>query len=174
LGAGASGTTTWSTLPITLGAGKNTFVVTAYDTFGNTATDTIDIYGCNATTFPGYVAFSSFVNGHCYARSGTSMSRDTAVTDCASIGGTLATIADAAENTSVSSLGTGDRWIGLNDLMTEGTFDWPTAEPYFYTSWAVAEPANTAGDDCVKMVGGGKWSITTCTASLAAVCEIAP
>jgi hypothetical protein len=170
----ATGTNSWSIASITLGAGKNTIVVTGFDTFGNSATDSIEVYGCNATTFPGAAGFVVGADGHCFVKSPTPTSRAMAQSTCTSLGGALATITDATENVNVASLGTTDRWIGLNDLTTEGTFQWPTGEGVSYTNWPVGEPANTGANDCVKMVSSGTWAVTTCAASLPAVCEIAP
>ena len=53
----------------------------------------------------------------------------------------LATIADAAENTFVQGLVTGDTaWLGGTDQASEGTSAWVTAEAFAYTNWAPAEP----------------------------------
>jgi len=68
-----------------------------------------------------------------------------------SLGGHLAAINDAAENTWVfntfSSYGGVERslWIGLNDLVQEGQFVWTSGESPGYFNWAPPEPNNGGG-----------------------------
>src|SRR5262245_7871296 len=61
------------------------------------------------------------------------------------LGGHLATINDAAENTWVTGQfsnvgGVHPLWIGLNDALVEGTFVWTSGEPVSYTNWNAGEP----------------------------------
>jgi hypothetical protein len=89
-----------------------------------------------------------------------------------SLGGHLATINDAAENTFVfdtfTANGTIDRslWIGLNDVAVEGTFVWTSGEPLAYTNWNTGEPNGITGpgEDYVYILlpsagpAAGKWN----------------
>jgi len=78
------------------------------------------------------------------------------------VGGHLATIASAAENSFIRSLkGNGDMrgWIGLTDTATEGVYEWVTGEPFSYANWYPGEPNDYAGDeDYVEFFGNGQWN----------------
>jgi hypothetical protein len=96
-----------------------------------------------------------------------------------SFGGNLVTINDAAENAWVATtfLNYGgmsrDLWTGLNDVATEGTYQWVSGEPFTYSNWQPGQPDNGDGyypnEDYVHMFGGtstehlagwvpGKWN----------------
>ncbi|GEM_PF-479837 len=62
-------------------------------------------------------------------------------------------------------------WIGLNDVVTEGTFVWSSGEPVTFLNWLDGQPDNNtpAGEDYVHMMGNdrngelplsvyGKWN----------------
>lgn len=78
-----------------------------------------------------------------------------------SLGGHLATINNAAENTWVftnfGAFGGVERtlWLGLNDVAQEQTWTWISGEPVGYFNWAVGEPNGTAttgtGEDYAMM-----------------------
>jgi len=109
-------------------------------------------------------------NGHTYHLldvSNWSLAEATAV----SLGGHLATVDDAAENTwietSFGNWGGLSRtlWIGLNDVALEGTFVWADGTPVGYTNWNAGEPNNSTGNDPVNgedhvmIYGtGGTWN----------------
>ena len=57
------------------------------------------------------------------------------------LGGDLATIRNAAENTWVFDKFSGGQrnlWIGLNDGGFTGSFSWASSEPFAYSNWDVA------------------------------------
>lgn len=68
-----------------------------------------------------------------------------AYADAQARGGYLATITSEAENIFLTGLtltaqGHLESWIGLTDVLNEGTFVWVTGEPLVYTNWAPGEP----------------------------------
>jgi len=83
------------------------------------------------------------------------------------LGGHLVTIDDQAENDWVfQTFGNWagqprDLWIGFNDIVTEGTFEWVSGDPIPYTNWAAGQPDNyiwndpVNGEDHVHMYGFG-------------------
>lgn len=49
---------------------------------------------------------------------------------------------------------TDELWIGLNDIRTEGLFDWSDQSHVSFTSWEYGKPGlSTDGDDCVLIRG---------------------
>jgi len=83
-----------------------------------------------------------------------------------SLGGTLVTINDQAENDfvqiSMLAFDGADRrtWIGFNDVEIEGTFQWRSGEPVTFTNWNAGEPNDFGGaEDYAEMLGGnGQWN----------------
>ena len=81
----------------------------------------------------------------------------------------LVTISDAEEAALVASLASGfEPWIGLNDVIVDGTYGWVTAETFAFTDWAAGEP-NDSGD-CVRLQGG-RWADMACTLDRPYLCE---
>ena len=96
-----------------------------------------------------------------------------------SLGGDLATIDDAAENTWVRStvVGNGSKpFIGLNDAASEGSLIWADFSTSGYRAWRVGEPSNTAAKDYVRYDGqaAGTWEIVAVNFSPEAIVEIKP
>ncbi|KAH9498738.1 chromatin-modulating protein mrc1 [Bulinus truncatus] len=107
--------------------------------------------------------------GYCYLLAsypnGTVIS--TAESFCLSKQANLASIRDSAENQFIYShipRGYGGAvWIGLNDLRMENSFVWTDNTPVTYTNWNPGEPNNQNDEDCVSMIGGGKWNDGQCS-----------
>ncbi len=103
-------------------------------------------------------------NGHAYVLLQPS-SWTQAESAAVSLGGHLATINDAAENTWVwttfEAASTGNIWIGLNDINVEGTFEWSSGEPFVYQYWHWSEPNDLNGAEdygCMWGWYGGEWN----------------
>ena len=78
--------------------------------------------------------------------------------------GHLVTITSADENAFVTDLLSpvgGNGYIGINDLASEGTFQWLNGEAVSYTSWNWGEPNNDNDEDCTQSRWGG-WNDTLC------------
>jgi hypothetical protein len=79
-------------------------------------------------------------------------------------GGNLVTINDAEEQAFLVSTFGGSEllWIGLNDIATEGTFQWVSGQPVTYTNWyePSGEPNNSHNEDWTIMnwVFPGQWN----------------
>jgi hypothetical protein len=64
------------------------------------------------------------------------------------LGGELATINNAAENSFLTGAFASfqlNMWIGLTDQAAEGTFVWISGQPVTYTNWFPGEPNNAGG-----------------------------
>jgi hypothetical protein len=117
-----------------------------------------DIPGDNTE---GYSEASEY-NGHFYYISDMPMTWLEASAAAQALGGNLVTINDAAENEFIFNtyyLPFSDIYIGLNDLNTEGEFEWVSGEPLEYSNWAAGEPNDfISGEDAVVMITSGFWN----------------
>lgn len=100
----------------------------------------------------------------------------TAAADCADDGMNthLIVIGTASEENAVDLIVAGDKWLGLSDINTEGTFLWVTAEPTggyppaTGAPWETAEP-DGAGD-CI-LLGAQGWTDESCGLNREYICE---
>ena len=86
-------------------------------------------------------------NGHSYyIYSGVTQTWEGAQEYCKSLGGHLAVINDAAENTALfnymKSSGYSSAYFGLSDAESEGSWKWIDGTATTYTNWAGGEPNN--------------------------------
>jgi hypothetical protein len=93
------------------------------------------------------------------------------------MGGDLASIDDAAENTWVRAnvvLTNTKPYIGLNDAASEGTLVWSDGSTSSYRNWRVGEPANSQNKDYVRYDSSvaGTWEIVTVNFGPDAIVEI--
>lgn len=67
----------------------------------------------------------------------------------------------------------GGVWIGLNDVVTEGSFHWSDGSQLTYSKWAAGQPDNkNSYQNCVEMVvRGGNWMDTSCGRQLPFICQ---
>ncbi len=91
-----------------------------------------------------------------------------------SLGANLISVQSAAENQCVldkiNDLGyTGVIWIGFNDEVSEGTFEWYDQSPVTYTNWAPGEPNQSGNEDCVQIYPNGPypgtWNDLSCSST---------
>jgi hypothetical protein len=115
--------------------------------------------------------------GGCYMAVTSSVSWEAAQRACSAWGGHLATVDNAAENSWIRALVSGNFWIGLNDrgLTNEGRFSWVSGLNSDYRNWAPGEPNDGgsffASEDCVEVYGDGRWNDSSCDSNRIAVCE---
>jgi hypothetical protein len=100
-----------------------------------------------------------------------------AQTFCRERGADLVTVNDADENEFLAGLGVGNQWIGLNDVDTEGTYEWSDGSTSSFDSWGENQPDNagTAGEDCAGFLPepapAGAWNDWPCATLLGYICE---
>ena len=76
----------------------------------------------------------------------------------------LATIGTAPENAFVESIlpAAGERshfWIGANDLVVEGSFQWVDGTPFAFTDWWGGEPNDVGNEDYLAYdIRSGTWA----------------
>lgn len=103
--------------------------------------------------------FSLQTGGHAYKKIKCESWED-ARTQAAAEGAYLVTINDEAEQKWLQSVfGNQPIWIGLNDVVTEGEWQWDNGEPVTYTNWEFQEPhdPNNEVEDYVILNPSGKW-----------------
>jgi len=100
-----------------------------------------------------------------------------AVAACADIGMTIASVHSPEEDAFIWGLGYGSSmWIGLNDLVREGNFNWADGTAVDYTNWRLYEPDGGDGSNCVFMFddNDGEWADRPCSVSTGVVCRGVP
>jgi hypothetical protein len=98
---------------------------------------------------------------------------------CASIGSgwDLATIASLEENTAATQLVGDNVWIGFNDELQQGTFNWASGAASTYTSWSWGEP-NMFGVERHTFLKGktdlefGRWNNLQGSNTLQYLCSV--
>ena len=93
-------------------------------------------------------------NGYCYAFVDQRIDWYHAQGCCEAWGGNLASIHSADDNILLNDIRNQDRtnWIGLNDIASEGNFEWSDGSSYNYNNFNTASgnPSNShGGEDCV-------------------------
>lgn len=89
---------------------------------------------------------TKIANGSIYSVYEDSLSWTDAKKFCEDIGGHLVTITSEEEQNFVVDLISDHNkdlfWIGLNDTVTDGKWEWVTGEDVVYTNWSSTEPSN--------------------------------
>ncbi|XP_066106813.1 low affinity immunoglobulin epsilon Fc receptor isoform X2 [Saccopteryx bilineata] len=87
---------------------------------------------------------------------------------CSSLQGRLVSIHNQEEQDFLAKhINEKGSWIGLRDLNIEGEFVWMDENPLDYSNWQTGEPNNGGeGEDCVMMLGSGKWNDAFCNSYL--------
>lgn len=142
---------------------------------------TITAIQCEASCPEGWIPNNSY----CYKKSVDALEWSKAESFCQMQGGHLVNFIDSAErdwvfNNFISGTGK-DWWIGLNDIVTEETFEWSDPNVITYPSifnWMLGEPNNDDDEDCVKIIDvveavtGGNWVDVMCRQERNYICKI--
>ena len=63
--------------------------------------------------------------------------------------------------------------IGINDMATEGTWQYATGGDLVYTNWKSGEPSNYGGvEDCGETNTGTTWNDSHCNDKQPSICEM--
>lgn len=142
--------------------------------------ETPDVHSCcsadcnDGSAIPGYVYMGTHGGSHYYCSIATASWHD-AQLHAENIGGNLATINDASENTFLASKipSNGRAWIGLSDAAIEGEMVWSSGEPLTYTNWYPGQPNDyNYQQDYVELLGNGQWNDQYNTYSLEYIVEV--
>ena len=102
-------------------------------------------------------------NGHSYLLTNASETWTQAEAEAEALGGHLATVNDAAEQTWLTSTfgNFANLWIGCTDQAVEGTWQWADGSAMDYNNWASGEPRPDSywgtPTDWAYMDSGGQW-----------------
>ena len=107
------------------------------------------------------------------------LSWDNAQAFAASVGGHLATFANAAENQEIVPWMTQNSgyWFGLrqdvNGAEPDEGWGWVTGESLDFTNWNDPEPNNVGNEDCGELTANGTWNDNACVELRYFVVEVA-
>ncbi|XP_018019797.1 mannose-binding protein C-like [Hyalella azteca] len=105
------------------------------------------------------------------------MTYELARTHCGNLGGYLAFPMDDQENSFIRQLVKAQyAWLGGDMIGRNGTFltsgSAPEgARPIRQTFWNTGEPNNPINEQCIMMIGSGKWNDGSCGSSYNFVCQ---
>jgi hypothetical protein len=115
---------------------------------------------------------------HCYTGRADLEVWGNARAACLSAGGHLVSIHSVAEHDHVwAAFGGRNRWLGLDDLATDGAFVWESGEPFTYSNFDPSNPNGGTSQNCGVLWNdeglAGRWADYFCspTVGLASVCE---
>lgn len=140
----------------------------------------IDDDGCTACVVDCEpLGFKHPVTGHCYLVFPDATTWPFAEANCQAWGGApglghLASLASQGEHDLVFSRITAQTWIGVQDPVVEGDYEWSDGTPWAFEFWAPGEPDNTYEEDCAFMrtSDDGGWNDHACGDTRPAyVCE---
>ncbi|MFA5406516.1 MAG: C-type lectin domain-containing protein [Candidatus Nanoarchaeia archaeon] len=133
----------------------------------NNACNQEPIISCSTTCQEGWTCFRD----SCYKILGRADWASSKI-NCESVNAHLVTINDAVENSFVAGLNSDQLWIGINDLLVEGSFNWVSGSSSF-TNWGMDEPNNADNnEDCVHINWGpALWNDINCNNGYMPVCE---
>ncbi|CAB5146941.1 hypothetical protein D3OALGA1CA_4193, partial [Olavius algarvensis associated proteobacterium Delta 3] len=110
-------------------------------------------------------------SGHMYALSPTTMNWNDARAYAQSFGGELVTIDDATEDAFLrSTFGSAHFWTGLNDTVTEGTWEWADGSTSTYRNWG--STYNDGNYDAVYRHSNGFWYANPPSSGFRAMVEV--
>jgi hypothetical protein len=111
-------------------------------------------------------------DGHCYFPIAPT-TQPLAKQACVAAGGHLVTVSSLGEHTFLATVGTGDRWIGLEAAAPtndRAQYNWVTGETKTVAYWYVNDPDNMG--PCVALHGTlQEWVDRGCGDTNAAICE---
>ncbi|KAM4702870.1 uncharacterized protein WCC33_011406 [Rhinophrynus dorsalis] len=110
-----------------------------------------------------------------FVTNGIEANYNEAKSTCSTAGGQLASPQKAEENQAIIAIVLQykkNAFLGINDIVTEGSFRNPSGEVITYSNWNSGEPNNDKGiEDCVEMFSNGKWNDKNCGERRLIICE---
>ncbi|WP_422108066.1 HYR domain-containing protein [Winogradskyella sp.] len=109
------------------------------------------------TSMPGFSLLGSFGNSTYFISDDTVTARS-AFASAELDGYELATINSQAENDYLQGRISSPVFIGINDISTEGTYEWQSGQPVSYTNWGNGEPSNSGNEHYGEFQTDGLWN----------------
>lgn len=121
-----------------------------------------------------------FIYGACYSVSKTTGNIFESADNCAQVDSALAAIESEAENRwvfeylRIHGKSSADMWIGLNDVVQEGVYQWLDGTNSTFTAWGSGSPNNYGSyQHCaiIDVSTMGKWNDWVCSDKFYALCK---
>ena len=120
-----------------------------------------------------------YVYGSCYLLTTVAHTWFDAENACNQQGGELATLTSAAQDRwiyqyfsaqAVSSISSSNVWMGYNQVLQTGAFQWLSGDPSTFTYWS---SSTNAYQDCALLAAGqqGTWGLDYCYSNYRALCQ---
>ncbi|XP_035827385.1 uncharacterized protein LOC101852715 isoform X2 [Aplysia californica] len=112
------------------------------------------VYKNNKTNYECNSTITVFGRQHCLHDTGTNTdSHSEAESVCQAMGGQLPEADTLANMAAIASIFTPPEfiWMGANDLVTDGTYLWPSGVEVDVSFWEVGEPHNRAKESCTAL-----------------------
>ncbi|XP_067669202.1 perlucin-like protein [Haliotis asinina] len=109
---------------------------------------------------------------NCYFFTSNGKNWQSAENDCQQRGAHLASIHGEAENIFLSSFSAARIWIGLNDLIQEGSFRWTDGSALNFSNWGSGQPDFKGIEQCTGLnyLSFGVWNNFQCIDEYAYIC----
>ena len=116
-------------------------------------------------------------NGNQYFLTSSALTWSQAQAEAKSLGGNLVSINDALEEAWLKDNFGEDEgfWIGINDVESEGNFEWVSGQPVTYTNWSLGEPNNAGGSEDFGWINYGaarQWNDDSANALFRGIIEV--
>lgn len=122
------------------------------------------------------------IHGKCYLADPVRKRYHTASDDCNALGGVLSTPTSSDENDQLGvyisqSIGPDQQiWLGINDMVTKGTWTDLNGYSITYKNWDTSDfrsrqPDGGLSQNCAVLSSRGKWTAENCRDEKASVCQ---
>ncbi|XP_052770967.1 CD209 antigen-like protein C [Mya arenaria] len=119
-----------------------------------------------------------FTHGsYCYKAVSTLQTWVDSRDNCRSLDAELASVTDVCEHAFLVGFLTSLEWetkyvwLGVNDAIEQGTWNWLSREPFVFSAFGTGQPDDTSDQDCLSMEARFGWRDLPCSQSRRSLCK---